>query len=136
MAERLRFTGVRNDVQRLMSEMDAMTLPSRYEACSMAIIEAMALGKPVVVTDAGGNPELVEDGVTGLLIERTPEALSAALIGLLADRERRQNMGEAARQRARRLFSADVMVDNVEALYHRMVRDTPFAPQPRPANSR
>jgi len=122
VAERLRFTGLRNDVQRLMSQMDVITLPSRYEACSMSIIEAMALGKPVVATRAGGNPELVQDHETGLLIERTPEALAQALCALLADAERRRQMGEAARRRAEMRFSAAIMVKQVEALYYELIQ--------------
>jgi glycosyltransferase involved in cell wall biosynthesis len=121
VAERLRFTGVRNDVQRLMSAVDVVTLPSRYEACSMSIIEAMALGKPVVATRAGGNPELVQDAATGLLIERTPEALAEALISVLADPERRQRMGEAGRLRAEACFTDQVMVGKIEALYRELV---------------
>lgn len=121
VADRLRFTGVRNDVQRLMAEMDVITLPSRFEACSMAIIEAMAMGKPVVATRAGGNPELVSHGETGLLIERTPPALADALIRLLSDTTDRQRMGEAARVRAETHFSATVMARNIEALYQEMI---------------
>ncbi|HLK55773.1 MAG TPA: glycosyltransferase family 4 protein [Chthonomonadaceae bacterium] len=117
VAERLRFTGMRDDVRRLMSDMDVLTLPSRYEACSMSIIEGMAMGKPVVATRAGGNPELIAHDETGLLIERTPEALADALIAVLADPERRQRMGEAARERAQTRFSARVMVDQIEDLY-------------------
>ncbi|HLV81222.1 MAG TPA: glycosyltransferase [Chthonomonadaceae bacterium] len=121
VAERLRFTGVRNDVQRLMSAVDVVTLPSRYEACSMSIIEAMALGKPVVATRAGGNPELVEDCATGLLIERTPEALAEALICVLSDPERRRRMGEAGRRRAEACFTDQVMVGKIEAVYRELV---------------
>lgn len=119
--DHLRFTGVRADVQRMMSAMDIITLPSRYEACSMAIIEAMAVGKPVVATRAGGNPELVQDGETGLLIERTPEALAEALTSILADHQRRKSMGEAARQVARSRFSAAIMVKQIEELYTDLV---------------
>lgn len=122
VAERLRFTGVRNDVQRLMAEMDIITLPSVYESCSMAIIEAMAMGKPVVATRAGGNPELVQDHETGLLIERTPEALATALCEILRDAQRRRRMGEAARQRAETRFSAAVMAQNIESLYAELLR--------------
>ncbi len=124
VAERLRFTGVRNDVQRLMTEMDVVTLPSRYEACSMSIIEAMALSKPVVATRAGGNPELVKDRETGLLIERNPHALAQGLIYVLEDAERKQRMGEAARCCAEARFSARVMVQQIESLYQEMVADT------------
>jgi glycosyltransferase involved in cell wall biosynthesis len=119
--DHLRFTGVRSDVQRMMSDMDIITLPSRYEACSMAIIEAMAVGKPVVATRAGGNPELVQDGETGLLIERTPEALAQALTAILADHQGRQRMGEAARRVAHSRFSAAVMVKQIEDLYTDLV---------------
>lgn len=120
-ADRLRFTGPRNDVRRLMAAMDVITLPSRYEACSMAIIEAMAVGKPVVATRAGGNPELVRDGETGLLIERTPEALAEALMTILADASRRRQMGEAALQLARERFASSVTAHQIEELYSRLV---------------
>jgi glycosyltransferase involved in cell wall biosynthesis len=117
VADRLRFTGVRNDVKRIMAEMQVLTLPSRYEACSMSIIEAMAMRKPVVATHAGGNPELIEHGVTGLLIERNPESLATAIIDLLSDTGKLKAMGDAAYKRARERFSANVMVDNIERLY-------------------
>jgi glycosyltransferase involved in cell wall biosynthesis len=119
--DHLRFTGVRSDVQRIMAAMDVITLPSCYEACSMAIIEAMAVGKPVVATRAGGNPELVQDGETGLLIERTREALADALISILEDTHACKRMGEAAHQVAKTRFSASVMVAQIEALYNDLV---------------
>lgn len=121
VAARLRFTGGRDDVPRLMAAMDLVTLPSRYEACSMAIIEAMMLGKPVVATRAGGNPELIRDGETGLLIERTPDAVAEAIIRILADPVHKRQMGAAAQARAVCRFSASVMVNQIEALYQEMV---------------
>jgi glycosyltransferase involved in cell wall biosynthesis len=128
MADRFRFTGLRNDVQRLMAAMDVVTLPSRHEACSMAIIEAMAMGKPVVATRAGGNPELIEDEETGLLIERNPQALANALQSILSDADRRHRMGDAARDRASSRFSARVMAQNVESLYEDMLGRRSFTP--------
>lgn len=133
MAERLRFTGMRNDVQRLMAAMDVVTLPSRYEACSMAIIEAMAMGKPVVATQAGGNAELVLNDQTGLLIDRNPPALATALVSILGDADRKRSMGEAARCRAEERFSARVMTRNVESLYEEMLGQSP--PTPNRASS-
>lgn len=115
--DRLRFTGVRDDVPRLLAAMDVATLPSETEACSMAIIEAMAMGKPVVATRAGGNPELIVDSETGFLIERTPEALAQAVVALLQDSERRIRFGKAALGRAESMFSAPVMAKNMEAFY-------------------
>ncbi len=121
VADRLRFMGVRNDVKRLVAEMQILTLPSRYEACSMSIIEAMAMGKPVVVTRAGGNPELVDHEITGLLIERTPECLAEALVSILSDPVKLKAMGEAAHRSAQKRFSAQVMVDNIESLYNEVL---------------
>jgi glycosyltransferase involved in cell wall biosynthesis len=121
MADRLRFTGVRNDIPRLLEAMDVVTLPSRSEACSMAIIEAMAMGKPVVATRTGGNPELVEDCKTGLLVERTPEALATAITSLLQDPSARSRMGQSGQIRARSLFTAQAMVQSIEALYQQVV---------------
>jgi len=116
-AEHLHFTGGRDDVQRLMSAVDMVTLPSRYEACSMAIIESMAMGKPVIATHIGGNPELIIQGETGLLIERNANALAEAVMQLLSDTSASERMGNAARNRAISRFSASVMVNQVEALY-------------------
>lgn len=118
VSERVRFTGTRNDVQHLLGAMDVIALPSRYEACSMAIIEAMAMGKPVIATRAGGNPELINDHETGMLIERNPDALADAIITLLNDTTIRNRMGSAARKSAETRFSAKIMVDNIESLYH------------------
>ncbi len=121
VADRLRFTGLRNDVPRLMDAMDLVTLPSLTEACSMAIIEAMAMGKPVVATKAGGNLELIEDGVTGYLVPRTPEALSDAISSLLHDPVLRSRMGESGKLRAGASFSALAMGRNMESLYQRVL---------------
>jgi glycosyltransferase involved in cell wall biosynthesis len=120
-SDRLRFTGVRDDVPRLMEAMDVITLPSLTEACSMAIIEAMAVGKPIVATRAGGNLELVQDGVTGLLVERTPESLAKAITELMLNPTRRVAMGEAGKQRADKSFSASAMALNMESLYRRIL---------------
>jgi len=119
--DRLRFTGVRDDVPRLMSAMDVVTLPSINEACSMAIIEAMTMGKPVVATRAGGNLELVADGRTGILVERTSEALASAVNEVLGDPARRLLMGMAAEERAHSLFTAQVMAQNMEHVYQRIL---------------
>ncbi len=117
VGDRLRFTGVRDDVARLLDAMDVVALPSRTEACSMAIIEAMTVGKPVVATRAGGNPELIEDGVTGFLTERDPEAVGCAIATLCRAPDLRATMGHAARERALAHFTADSMAANMEALY-------------------
>ena len=96
------FTGYRPDAPRIASAFDVFVLPSVNEGLSIALIEAMAQGKPSVVTNAGGLPEVVRDGVEGLVVPaQDPQALAAGVLRLLADPAVRTRMGEAARRRAR-----------------------------------
>jgi glycosyltransferase involved in cell wall biosynthesis len=112
---------VRDDIPRLMEAVDVVTLPSLNEACSMVIIEAMTMGKPVVATRAGGNLELVRDQETGLLVERNPEALAEAVVALLEAPARRAAMGRAGQMRAGALFSAHAMAENMERFYQNVL---------------
>lgn len=121
VADRLRFTGIRHDVPRLMASMDVVTAPSQREAFGMVIIEAMALEKPVVATRVGGIPELVADQETGLLVDSSPHALAEAISALLRAPDRRAAMGRSGRERVHARFSAKTMVDNIEALYYSIV---------------
>jgi len=99
---------------------DVFCLPSIYEGLPLAILEAMAAGLPVVATAVSGNPEAVEDGVTGLLVPpESATALADALIKLLADPERRRAMGEAARARVAERFSIDrIAAEHLALLHH------------------
>ncbi len=115
--DRLRFTGVRDDVPRIMNAMDVISVPSETETFGMVIAEAMAMGRPVVATRAGGIPELVEDGETGILVERNPDALARAINDILEDPILRERMGNAARTRANTRFTAQVMAQNMEQVY-------------------
>jgi glycosyltransferase involved in cell wall biosynthesis len=95
------FTGFRSDARRLMAAFDVFTLSSTYEGLPIALIEAMALGRPAVVTRVGGTPEVVADGAQGLLVPpRDPAALADGLLRLLGDPKLRARMGAAARARA------------------------------------
>ncbi|MGH2636009.1 MAG: glycosyltransferase [Actinomycetota bacterium] len=95
------FAGFREDVPRVAAAFDVFALPSTYEGLSIALLEAMALGKPPVVTRVGGLPEVVDDGVSGLLVPSgDPEALATQIVRLLRDPKMRADMGEAARRRA------------------------------------
>ena len=105
-----------------LAEADVFCLPSIYEGLPLAILEAMAAGLPVVATAVSGNPEAVEDGVTGLLVPpESATALADALITLLADPERRRAMGEAARARVAERFSIDRIAAEHLALLQRLV---------------
>jgi glycosyltransferase involved in cell wall biosynthesis len=97
----------------LMRHLDVLVLPSRREPFGTVLSEAMAVGTPVVATRVDGLPEVVQDGVTGALVEPgDPVALAAAVLRVLAHRD---EMGRAAREAARR-FHTDAYVDRVEGL--------------------
>jgi glycosyltransferase involved in cell wall biosynthesis len=114
----VRFLGNRADVPDLVRASDLFVHPSHEEGFSNAILEAMAGGLPVVACEVGGNPEVVRDDVTGLLVPpRDPERLAAAMRGLLDDGEKRRRMGVEGRRRASEEFPLDRMVKEMEALY-------------------
>jgi glycosyltransferase involved in cell wall biosynthesis len=84
-------------------------------------MEYMESARPIVATRVGGVPDLIEDGVNGLLVDPGDDAALAAAIGrMLADPEAARRMGEAARERRRREFTVDLMVRRFEALYERL----------------
>ena len=111
-------TGFRNDALSLIKSFDVFAMSSVTEGLGSAVLEAMAARRAVVATSAGGIPEVVDDGVTGLLVPPHDEpALAAALVALLADRERRDAMGAAGRARVEASFSVERMVEKTLAVY-------------------
>jgi len=103
------------DVRPYLSRAWVYALPSRSEGFPNAVLEAMSMGLPVVVSRAGGAPELVEDGVTGLLVPaRNPVAFAEALVRILRDSELRNEMGLKARERAVRHYSLRQIVKLTE----------------------
>jgi len=118
MKERVSFLGERTDVPALIAGLDVFVLPSIAEGMSNTLLEAMAAGRPVVATGVGGNPELVEDGVTGTLVPaRHPAALTKAIDGYLGDAGLRTAHGEAARARAVMEFGLASMASRYRDLY-------------------
>ena len=116
------FTGFRDDVPRILGALDPFTLASTYEGLSIALIEAMALGRAVVVTRAGGHAEVVSDRQDGLLVptEDVP-ALADGLIAVLEDGELRDRLGIAARRRAED-FDIRRTVRRTEEVYEELLR--------------
>jgi L-malate glycosyltransferase len=111
------FTGFREDAPRVATAFDVFALSSVNEGLSIALIEAMALGKPAVVTDAGGVSEVVRDGVDGLIVPpRRPDRLADAILSLLRDSLRRDEMGRHAQMRARD-FDIRTAVGRMETVY-------------------
>lgn len=122
VADRVTFTGARSDTPGLMRDFDLFVLPSINEGISNTILEAMATGLPVVAGRAGGNPELVVDGVTGRLYDPAdPDALEQALLPYLTDPALRRAHGSAGRERVVQNFSLDAMVNRYAALYDELL---------------
>src|SRR5215467_3731705 len=103
--------------------MDLSLLCSLREGFSNVILESMASGRPLVASNVGGNPEAIVEGVTGLLFEpQKPDELAAKIILLLKDKELRERMGRAARERAATLFSRNQMVKDYQEIYEQLLR--------------
>jgi glycosyltransferase involved in cell wall biosynthesis len=121
------------DVRPLYELLDLVLLPSRMEGLSQSLLEAMALGKPVIASAAGGNLDLVVPGADGLLVPPLdPAAWAAAIDRVLGDAELARRLGAAARHTARDTFALKHTVARTLALYEAVVRTpTPLAPAPR-----
>ncbi|HEY8179412.1 MAG TPA: glycosyltransferase, partial [Candidatus Limnocylindria bacterium] len=116
--DRIVFTGRRDDISAITGELDIAVLPSLREAQGISILEAMARRKPVVATAVGGIPEVVADGVSGLLVPPAdPSALAGALIRLARSPSLRQRLGDAGYEIVAEGFSIDAQVRRIEALY-------------------
>jgi len=112
------FHGFRRDIPEVLREMDIFTLCSLSEGTSITLLEAMASGKPVVVTNVGGNPAIIKMGVNGLLVPAgEPDSLAQALLKLAEDSELRQSMGVANINRVTEKYSIQAMTRKYEALY-------------------
>jgi glycosyltransferase involved in cell wall biosynthesis len=113
-------TGFRADAIGLIKSFDVFVLCSVTEGLGSAMLEAMAAGKPVVATRAGGIPEAIVDGETGILVPpNDPESLASAITCLLNDPEHRERLAAAGRQRVIAEFSVERMVQNTLAVYQR-----------------
>jgi glycosyltransferase involved in cell wall biosynthesis len=113
--------GFRPDVLSLHKAFDVFAMSSVSEGLGTSLLDAMACGRPIVATTAGGIPEVVVDGQTGLLVPpRDHQAMADAIVRLLSDPELRKRMGAAGAARARTKFSADRMVRETLRLYQRV----------------
>jgi glycosyltransferase involved in cell wall biosynthesis len=118
----VRFLGFRHDVPTLMAAADLFVLPSVAEAFGLVLAEALYLGVPVVATRVGGIPEIVDDGIDGVLVPPADSGvLAEAIAGLLRDPERRRRLAGAGREKVVARFRFENMVRSYEALYERLV---------------
>jgi glycosyltransferase involved in cell wall biosynthesis len=114
--------GRRLDVPNILAELDVAVCASNFEGSPLSVMEYMEAGLPIVATSVGGVPDLIDDGVHGLLVPPgDPLELAGAIDELLRDRPRGAALGARARERRRREFDIDVMVHNMEALYEELL---------------
>jgi N-acetyl-alpha-D-glucosaminyl L-malate synthase BshA len=127
VAQRVHFLGVRDDVADILAIADVFALTSVSEASSITLLEAMASHVPVVVTAVGGNPEMVRDGVDGLLAPRgDAPAIASAIRRLLDEPAAGQALAQSAAQRVSEQYTLDRTIDRYYSLYRRA--QTPAAP--------
>jgi glycosyltransferase involved in cell wall biosynthesis len=119
VADSVRFLGFCCPATPHLAACDVLVQPSLTEGMPNVVLEAMALGRPVVATRVGGSIELIEEGETGLLVPPVDaDALAGALASLLVDPDRRAALGAAGRRRAREQFSIEAVAARTAALYH------------------
>ena len=122
----VRFLGFRRDIPDVIAAADLVVLPSVAEAFGLVVAEALYLGTPIVATQVGGIPEIVEDGIDGVLVPPgDSKALADAIVRLLGDPERRRLMASAGRERVRERFSFEKLMRAYEQLYERLVEECP-----------
>jgi glycosyltransferase involved in cell wall biosynthesis len=112
------FLGFRQDVGEIMNSFDLFILASLFEGLPYTLLEAMALGLPIVATDVVGNRDIVHHQETGLLVEpQRPSALASAILDLLCNKDKRERLARAGRQMVREHYDVAQMVRQIEALY-------------------
>jgi glycosyltransferase involved in cell wall biosynthesis/GT2 family glycosyltransferase len=118
LQELVSFPGWRDDMPAALAGMDIFVLPSQWDHMPLVVLEAMACAKPVVASDVGGVPGMVEDNVTGILVPPGDhQRLAEAVLGLIRDPAAARQMGLAGRQRVEKLFDMALNARKVEGLY-------------------
>jgi glycosyltransferase involved in cell wall biosynthesis len=135
LGDRLRFLGDRDNMPAVLSALDITVLPSSSESLSNVILESMAAGVPVVATNVGGNPELIQDGQTGFLVPLTDDAFVHALETLLRNPDRRTQCGERARVYAKSHHRLPIIREQHEQLYESLLEAKGWQLQTKPARA-
>ncbi len=122
ISDRVIFTGIIKDMPDIYAAIDIFVLASLAEPCGRVVSEAMACGKPVIGTDSGGTPEMITDGVTGLLVmPGNADAIADALAILIGDKDKRLEMGRSSRQKAEKDFDISLHAKETGQLYLDMI---------------
>ena len=110
------------DVRAALAQADVMFMPSQWEACPYACLEAMAAGKPIVASSAGGLPEILTNGVDGAIVEASDtEGYSDALLALLQQPDDARRLGQAARTTVSLRFGHDTIAEQMLRVYRRHI---------------
>jgi glycosyltransferase involved in cell wall biosynthesis len=118
LSSHVQFTGWRNDIQELFVAIDVFVMPSLWEAMPLALLEAMAARRPIIVSDVGDNRTLVDQGECALLVKPSDaDAVATAINSLYADRKLAYELGTRALRRFRSNFGVDRMLESYEQLY-------------------
>lgn len=118
VGERVIFTGVRRDITNVLASLDVYIMTSLSEGISLALLEAMAMARPVIATNVGGNPEIINSPDAGLLFSAGDHiVLARSIIELLSDSSRRKALGHVARERVRHAYSLSRTIARYEQLY-------------------
>ena len=124
LCKHIHFLGNRKDIPELLAASELFVLPSLWEGLSMALLEAMAAGKPIVATAVSGTTQVMLPGATGLIVPpHDSQALAEAIIQLLSDPAQAQAMGQAAKRHVEAHYSAQKQADEYLALYYHLLPD-------------
>ena len=122
ISDRVHFLGSQDALEKLLPCADLFVLPSRYESFGLAALEAMACGVPVLATNSGGLPEVIDDGANGRLVPvGDVETMAEAAFWILGDKERHATMAAAAREKAKASFTLEKILPRYEAFYRRIL---------------
>ena len=127
LAGKFKFIGHSSDVFPLLYASNVFVLPSRSEGFSNALLEAMAAGLPCIATRVGGNAEAIQEGQTGFLVApENPDAIAERVTSLLQNPQQAKKMGDAARKRVQEIFSLEVMMEKIAAVYEELLASRPI----------
>jgi glycosyltransferase involved in cell wall biosynthesis len=127
--EQVVFTGQRSDVPRLLAALDVLAMPSRWEGLPIALLEAMAMSRPIVATRISGIPEVIQSEDNGLLVPPAdPVALAEALGRLLSDEQLRERLGRRALQTVHERYDVARTASGYEGLYAEALGLSPHSP--------
>lgn len=123
LGDRVQFLGTRRDIPELLAGASCCLMATHYEGCSLAVLEGMAAGLPVVATRVGGMSEIVSDGVTGILVDPGPEPMARALETIITDSTLARRMGRAGCLEVRRRLTREAMTAGIERIYQDIGQD-------------